>query len=260
MPGLDRSWDEPNRGRDYPKLTAHGARGDQGLGHVGVLARVERLEHAAKYRAAVDAAYRASAPGGGNADQQAERTDADSTFESTSMVDKYPTDYVRTTHAPPNVDGRHESPNKWLRAVNEDENLPGRDNNCGECARAVYSTWYGKPAIAAALADPDAWGEPTPRMAEWAGVEPERITMAEIGHRLAELGPGNSAIVGCDWKDGGGHWFNAVNHADAVKTVDGQFGLVGRWPPSMSEVGFDESRVKVSDAIFFDQDGKAVPN
>jgi hypothetical protein len=168
------------------------------------------------------------------------------------MVDKHPADYVRSTHALPNVDGRHESPNEWLRAVNEDENLPGRDNNCGECARAVYSTWYGKPAIAAALADPDAWGEPTLRMVEWAGVERERMTIAEIGHRLA--------IVCCDWKDGGGHWFNAVNDTGVVKTVDGQFGLVGRWPPTTSEVGFDESRVKVSDAIFFDRDGKVVPN
>jgi Papain fold toxin 1, glutamine deamidase len=65
-------------------------------------------------------------------------------------------------------------------------------------------------------------------MAEWAGVEPKRMTTAEIGHRLAELGPGTSAVVGCDWKDGGGHWFNVVNDAGAVKAVDGQFGLIGR--------------------------------
>jgi Papain fold toxin 1, glutamine deamidase len=38
--------------------------------------------------------------------------------------------------------------------------------------------------------------------------------MTQIGRRLAELGPGSSAIVGCDWADGGGHWFNAINDAE----------------------------------------------
>jgi hypothetical protein len=162
VPGLDRPWDEPDGDSDSPKSSAHGAQGDGRLGRVGVLTREERVGHATRYRAAVDAVYRASVPGGDNSDQQAERSGPGPALESASMVDKYPADYVRSIHIPPNVDTRHESPHRWLRAVNEDENLPGRDNNCGECARAVYSTWYGKPASAAALADPDAWGEPTP--------------------------------------------------------------------------------------------------
>jgi hypothetical protein len=145
--------------------------------------------------------------------------------------------------------------------VNEDESLPGRDNNCGECARAVYSTWYGKSATAAAMADPDSGGEPADRMAEWAGYEPVPGTMSDIGRRLMELGPGSSAIVGCDWKDvRGGHWFNAVNDAGTVLAVDGQRNRVGSWPPTVREVRIAESMMRFSDAIFFGPDGKVVTN
>jgi hypothetical protein len=33
-------------------------------------------------------------------------------------------------------------------------------------------------------------------MVEWAGRAPEPASMADIGRRLAELGPGSSAVVG----------------------------------------------------------------
>jgi hypothetical protein len=84
--------------------------------------------------------------------------------------------------------------------------------------------------------------------------------MAEIGHRMTELGPGSSAIVGCDWWGGGGHWFNAVNDAGNVKAVDGQFGRVEDWPPSPRGVGSDESIMRISDVIFFYSDGRVVRN
>ena len=67
--------------------------------------------------------------------------------------------------------------------------------------------------------------------AEWAGRPPVRATMAEIGQRLEQLGPGSSAVVGCDRKGGGGHWFNAVNDAGRALAVDGQRNRVGPWPP-----------------------------
>jgi len=98
-------------------------------------------------------------------------------------------------------------------------------------------------------------------MAEWAGQRPVPASMAEIGRRLTELGPGSSAIVGRDWKGlDAGHWFNAVNDGGVVKTVDGQRNRVGTWPPALREVRFDESLMEFSDAIFFDTDGKVVPN
>jgi hypothetical protein len=84
--------------------------------------------------------------------------------------------------------------------------------------------------------------------------------MAEVGRCLEKLGPGSSAIVGCQWTEHGAHWFNAFNDAGTVKAVDAQSDLVGSWPPSQDGVGFDESRMRFSHAIFFDPDGKVLRN
>jgi hypothetical protein len=123
----------------------------------------------------------------------------------------------------------------------------------------VDGTWNGKPAAAAAMTDPDAHGERVARMTEWAGQAPDRVSLAGIAQRLDDLGAGSSAVVGCDWEHGGGHWFNAVNDAGTVRAVDGQSGRTETWPPSAGGLGFDESDMRRSDAIFFTADGKVVP-
>jgi hypothetical protein len=171
---------------------------------------------------------------------------------------RYPADYVPSSDPPPDVKGSHEQPEGWVPSINPERGEPGRDNNCGECSRAVDNTWAGHPTTAAALADADAGGEPVARMTEWAGTSPTPANMTEIGQRLSELGPGSSAIVGCDWNSGGGHWFNAVNDGGTLKAVDGQHVRVEEWPPSMTGLRFDESRMRYSDAIFFSADGKVV--
>jgi hypothetical protein len=95
-------------------------------------------------------------------------------------------------------------------------------------------------------------------MAEWAGQKPVPTSMGEIGRRLAELGAGSLAIVGFDRYSGGGHWFNAVNHDGTVLAIDGQSGKLGTWPPTSLGSGFDERKMRYSDAIFFTPDGKVV--
>jgi hypothetical protein len=95
-------------------------------------------------------------------------------------------------------------------------------------------------------------------MSEWAFRSPEQASMSEIGRRLTELGPGSSAVVGFDRADAPGHWFNAVNHEDTVLAVDGQSARFQNWPPSKDGLGFDESEMSYSDAIYFTADGKAV--
>jgi Papain fold toxin 1, glutamine deamidase len=82
--------------------------------------------------------------------------------------------------------------------------------------------------------------------------------MTEIGRTLGDLGPGSLAVVGCDWKTGGGHWFNAVNDEGTVKAVDGQSGCIEAWPPTNAGLGFDENRMRYSDAVYFTGDGKVV--
>lgn len=73
-----------------------------------------------------------------------------------------------------------------------------------------------------------------------------------------ETSPGSSAVVGCGWKTGGGHWFNGVNDGGTVKAVDGQSGCVEDWPPTNAGFGFDENRMRYSDVVYFTQDGKVV--
>ncbi len=213
-----------------------------------------RQQYALAYRATVEAVY-------GGEESEVVRGSADQAEVRPNIAEKYCSDYVPATHEPPHVDGPHEPPEKWVRDINLDAGLPGRRNNCGECARAVYSTWHGGPKAASALADAHSSGEPTPRMDEWSGQPPVPASMTAIGKRLTELGPGSSAIVGCDWKDvNAGHWFNAVNDGGTLKTVEGQRNRVGSWPPVYREVGFDESMMRFSEAIFFNPNGKIVPN
>jgi hypothetical protein len=141
------------------------------------------------------------------------------------------------------------------------EIYPGREkqgwpNNCGECARAVDSTWHGDPSLAAELVR-RVGGERPAVMREWAGRFPEPASMADIGQRLRDLGPGSSAVVGFDRKDGPGHWFNAVNHQGTILAVDGQSARVEKWPPTNDGLGFGESGMSYSGAPYFTADGKA---
>jgi hypothetical protein len=173
--------------------------------------------------------------------------------------DRYPADYKSDQDAsPPRIDGPHESPEEWLDAINPGKADARRSANCGDCSPSVDSTWHGYPAVAAAIDYPRLEGELSSRMTEWAGERPSPASMADIEQRLSELGPGSSAVVGCDWRTGGGHWFNAVNDGSTVKAVDGQSGKVEAWPPTRKGLGYDESRMWHSDAIYFTPDGKVV--
>jgi Papain fold toxin 1, glutamine deamidase len=135
-----------------------------------------------------------------------------------------------------------------------------RPDNCGECARAVDSTWHGTPAAPAELANRRIGGERPSVMSEWAGRSPEPASMGEIGRRLRELGPGTSAVVGFDRAGAPGHWFNAVNYQGTVLAVDGQAARYEKWPPSKDGLGFDENEMSYSDAIYFTADGKVIRN
>lgn len=172
----------------------------------------------------------------------------------------HPEDYVPSDAPPPQVDRPHQSPETWIDQINPGNEDPARRNNCGECARATQSTWQGEPAVAAATRDPGSGGELDAVMFEATGTESTPTSIEEVGARLAELGPGSSAIVGVTWQgeEGRGHWFNAVNDAGTVKALDGQYGLVEDWPPSRTGVGYDASEMDTVGAIFFDASGRVV--
>ena len=162
---------------------------------------------------------------------------------------EHPDLYTRPDSPPPDVDGPHESPERWSADINP----ANGKNNCGDCARAVQETWEGSPQVAAVGGPED-----NSLMTDWAGASPEPTSIESVSGKLTEQGHGSSAIVGFDWEDGGGHWFNAVNENGSIKAIDGQSGQVEAWPPSDPGLGFSTADMKNMEAIFFDSNGRVV--
>jgi hypothetical protein len=257
MSGMGGPRDAPDAVPDAPRPEGTGASADRGA----VLADARpRQEYALAYRATVDAVY-ASAALHADARRADDSQSADAAgAKRPDMAERYPDRYARPADPPPRVDGPGEHPARWVGDIYPGRERHERPNNCGECARAVDSTWHGAPAAAAELANRKVGGERPAIMREWAGRAPEQASMADIARRLRELGHGSSAVVGFDRQDAPGHWFNAVNHEGTVLAVDGQAARFEEWPPSNDGLGFDESGMSYSDAIYFTADGKVVRN
>lgn len=248
MPRIDRGTDAPDVAPDAPRpegVTATASRG-------AVLSDASaRRECALAYRVTVDAvlARAASAPGA-RRDSDSQASEAAATRRP-DMAERYPDRYARPPDPPPRIDGPGEHPGKWVGDIYPGRERRERPNNCEECARAVDGTWHGAATAAAELVNRRVGGERPAVMSEWAGRTPEQASMTDIGRRLHEIGPGSSAVVGFDRADAPGHWFNAVNHEGTVLAVDGQSARFEEWPPSRDGLGFDESDMSYSDAIYF---------
>jgi hypothetical protein len=257
LAGIDRNGDGPDAVPDAPRPGNAAARPDRG----SVIADAgTRRACALNYRATVEAVY-AAAGHDPAARRLSDSPAADCAAAKRPVIaERYPERYVRPADPPPRVDKPGEHPAGWIDGI-----YPGRDrrirpNNCGECARAADSTWHGAPTAAADLASRLAGGERPAVMSEWAGTSPQQASMTAIGRRLAELGPGSSAVVGFDRKGAPGHWFNAVNHQGTILAVDAQSARFEKWPPTKDGLGFDENQMSYSDAIYFTADGKVVRN
>jgi Papain fold toxin 1, glutamine deamidase len=255
MSGIDRGTDAPDVAPDAPRPESPTAAAGRGAVLADALAR---RECALAYRATVDAVLARAAPDPGTRPDGNSHAPDRSATRRPDMAERYPGRYARPPDPPPNVDGPGEHPARWVGDIYPGRDRNERPNNCGECARAVDATWHGTPAAAAELANRRVGGERPAAMSEWAGRFPEQSSMAEIGRRLLDLGPGSSAVVGFDRADAPGHWFNAVNYDGTVLAVDGQGARFQDWPPSRDGLGFDESEMSHSDAIYFTPDGKAV--
>lgn len=104
--------------------------------------------------------------------------------------------------------------------------------NCGLCAQAVAYAFDGRPHTAAGVEHPVSLAE----MVNWAGTSQSPQSSEEIEDRLRSMPPGSHAIVGVDWEDGDGHWFNAYWDGQTVWKVDGQDGSCEPWPPDFPPV------------------------
>jgi hypothetical protein len=255
MSGMDRPPGDPDAAPDAPRSEGAVAIADRcAIADAGT-----RRECALAYRVTVDAVHARTAPA---ADSRrvgdGDPADGAEAAKRPDMAERYPDRYARTADPPPQVEGPAEHPAGWVGDIYPGRDRNERPNNCGECARSADSTWHGAPVAAAELASRPRGGERPAVMTEWAGQAPEAASMTGIAHRLRELGPGSSAVVGFDRADAPGHWFNAVNHDGKILAVDGQSALFEDWPPSNDGLGFDENGMSYSDAIYFTPDGKVV--
>jgi hypothetical protein len=62
------------------------------------------------------------------------------------MAERYPARYARPPDPPPCVDGPGEHPGRWVGGIYPGRDRNERPNNCGECARAVDTTWHDTPS------------------------------------------------------------------------------------------------------------------
>ena len=257
MPGTGGPRDAPDTVLDVPRLEANGASTDRGT----VLAddRI-RQDYVLAYRAAVEAVYARATPHADAHPGDSAKPAGTGPVKRPDIAERYPDRYAQPVDPPPRVEGPGEHPARWVADIYPGRERQTRPNNCGECARAVDSTWHGAPAVAAELANWKVGGERPAIMSEWAGGSPEPASMSDIAQRLRELGHGSSAVVGFDRQDAPGHWFNAVNHEGTILAVDGQAARFEDWPPSEAGLGFDESGMSYSDAIYFTAEGKVVRN
>ena len=127
------------------------------------------------------------------------------------------------------------SPEHWIADVNgEGNHLPGRNNNCLDCTRAVEVRWRGGSGTASPLVDVDAEGLSSwePILQNLQNGRVTRTSESGIAQQLTDLGEGSSAQIVVRWRGrGSGHAFNAVNDGGIIRWVDGQEGQVAGWPP-----------------------------
>ncbi|MCC2278602.1 hypothetical protein LKL35_24705 [Streptomyces sp. ET3-23] len=134
---------------------------------------------------------------------------------------------------------------RWARMQNDGgPTMPGRSNNCADCARSFMETWYGNPQVSAprtwdldAAGNLDRWSPErngVTNAERWAGAgyryAGEGPAYAEVASELLRGGHGSSAYISVNWPQGGGHAFNAVNHRGRIYWVDTQDGSVSTYP------------------------------
>jgi hypothetical protein len=153
---------------------------------------------------------------------------------------------------------RFRSPRHWVGDLNPGHpEEPGRRKNCGDTSRSSEYTWRGKDtkALPINLAATAGGGERVAVMDHWSSGDRVVVNFDGIQSRLEELGSGSSAIVGVNYKGGGGHWFNAFNDDGRIVASDGQNGKSENWPPG-GTVRVPETACSLVDAIFIDASGK----
>lgn len=124
------------------------------------------------------------------------------------------------------------NPEAWKDTINPGGAQPGRDMNCADCALQADAAMRGESPPSTARARPEGYEGMSPQNIEKnAGGNLEPMGVGGVAEQLKAKGPGASAIVTCEWGDGGGHAFNAVNVGGKIMHLDTQTGTYEPWPP-----------------------------
>ncbi|CRZ17740.1 toxin glutamine deamidase domain-containing protein [Mycolicibacterium neworleansense] len=137
----------------------------------------------------------------------------------------------------------------------EDLRLPDADpaDNCAYGVAHVVSQRYGRDVR---IDTPvTATGVPARSLFEAVGSRADFATYAEVSDRLAQLGPGSSAVLTSRWAGvrQGGHAYLAVNDGGEIYLIDSRTGQRSGWPPHWGQTAVDRTAVG-----YLDEHGHAV--
>lgn len=126
---------------------------------------------------------------------------------------------------PPSIDEIR----SWIRDINPKYRGDPYDPfsmNCGSCALAVFRKLEGGELKQATTRTYS-----VEEINQLTGRVHVPMTPEQIRSYLIAQGIGAHAVIGIDREGMPGHWFNAYYDGEDVYTIDGQTGMVGRWPP-----------------------------
>ncbi|MGV0781624.1 toxin glutamine deamidase domain-containing protein [Mycolicibacterium sp. XJ775] len=133
--------------------------------------------------------------------------------------------------------------------------VPATDpaDNCAYGVAEALSQRYGRDIrIETAVT---ATGVPARSLFEALGSRADFATYSEVSERLAQLGPGSSAVLASRWAGvrQGGHAYLAVNDGGEIRLVDQRTGQRSGWPPHWGQAAVDRTAVG-----YLDEHGNAV--
>jgi hypothetical protein len=129
---------------------------------------------------------------------------------------------------------------RWLVDINNAHALrwdaasdADRENNCGECAAAVFQRLSDGPSnVQAALGTRN-----FDQMHAVTGLIQVTRTPGQIADRLIQRGAGAHTVIGVNRGEGvDGHWLNAYYDGRRVYAIDGQSGTITTWPPNLDVI------------------------
>ncbi|MGV0744126.1 toxin glutamine deamidase domain-containing protein [Mycolicibacterium sp. XJ870] len=161
----------------------------------------------------------------------------------------------RTVVSGPDQETKVRDPAASRSVLLDDLGVPDADpaGNCAYGVADAVSQRYGRDIrIETAVT---ATGVPARSLFQAVGSQADFATYTEVSERLAQLGPGSSAVLTSRWTGvrQGGHAYLAVNDGGEIYLIDQRTGQRSGWPPHWGQGAVDRTAVG-----YLDENGNAV--